>query len=184
MDEVWKAVPGYEKNYEVSKEGFVRSALSKRILKISLNSHGYPSVILYKNGKGTRKKIHPIVAACFIGPRPDNLTINHLDGNKLNNRVSNLHYCTHKENMQHASEMGLLRCGERCPQAKLTEDMVRMIRMFPHIPDRKFAKMFGVVRSVISDVKHYRIWKHVTPYDKETNGSSLSRKIYNRQRAS
>ena len=114
MKEVWKAIKGYEDLYEVSNTGIIRSIdrkvhyrdvreknISGSIKKPTLNVKGYLKVTLFKNGKGTTKEIQRIVAEAFI-PNPNNKNqVNHIDGNKTNNNVSNLEWCTPKENSQH-----------------------------------------------------------------------------------
>ena len=111
MIEIWKPVKGFE-NYEVSNLGQVKSLNYNRtkeakILRLCKNKDGYLTVTLYKNGKGYAKKVHRLVTAAFI-PNPEGKTeVNHIDGNKTNNRVENLEWATHSENMHHAWETGL-----------------------------------------------------------------------------
>ena len=121
MNEIWKDIEGYEGLYQVSNLGRVRSlnritngkfgnrslCLRKgRILKprkISL----YTGVYLSKNGHVKNYTIHRLVAQAFI-PNPQNkLEVNHIDGNKLNNKVDNLEWATRSENEQHAYRTGL-----------------------------------------------------------------------------
>lgn len=111
MIEIWKPVKGFE-NYEVSNLGQVKSLNYNRtkeakILRLCKNKDGYLCVHLHKNGKGYAKKVHRLVTAAFI-PNPEGKTeVNHIDGNKTNNRVENLEWATHSENMHHAWETGL-----------------------------------------------------------------------------
>jgi hypothetical protein len=105
MVEIWKPVKGYKGYYEVSNLGQVRSIVrpdtkhTGGTLSENLRS-GYPSVILFKNGKKQHKRVHRIAAEAFI-PNPLNLPcINHIDGDKCNYELSNLEWCTHKENME------------------------------------------------------------------------------------
>jgi hypothetical protein len=100
-DEVWKVVSD-NSNYSVSNFGRVMRTKNgiKRILKILINTSGYANTTKLR-------LIHRWVAKCFI-PNPLNkLCVNHLDGNKLNNHVSNLEWCTTKENIHHALRTGL-----------------------------------------------------------------------------
>ena len=112
MIEIWKPVKEFEGLYEVSNLGQVRSLNYKRtkgtkILKLVIDKDGYLRVNLYKNGKQYNKKVHRLVTAAFI-PNPEGKTeVNHIDGNKTNNRVENLEWVTHSENIQHAWESGL-----------------------------------------------------------------------------
>jgi hypothetical protein len=109
MEEVWKNVNTrngiFIGEYEVSNMGFVRScksAKNKKILSPRPERKGYLCVHLYLNAKPYVGKIHRLVAEAFIGDRPDNMQINHMDGNKTNNCVSNLEYVSCKENIRHA----------------------------------------------------------------------------------
>lgn len=105
MEEVWRDIKGYEGAYQVSNFGNVRSLNFMRRKEVrelaKKNMRGYPYVILYKDTKIQRKRIHRLVAEAFI-PNPDNLPeVNHKDENKANNRVDNLEWCTHKYNFDY-----------------------------------------------------------------------------------
>lgn len=96
--------------YMVDKNGNVYSHWSKRLLKAGDNGIGYLQVALSARDKHGKivvrfKKIHRLVAMAFI-PNPENYTdVNHKDGNKKNNHVSNLEWCTHSENVKHSYDM-------------------------------------------------------------------------------
>ena len=122
MREEWREVAGYEGLYEVSNLGNIRALdrtvkgnskrgtqnISGHAKKKSIAKTGYEVVLLHKDGSYKTKTIHRLVAKAFI-PNPDNRPIvNHLDGNKRNNRVTNLEWCTQKRNVQHAYEIGLV----------------------------------------------------------------------------
>lgn len=118
--EEWRPIEGYEGLYEVSSEGRIKScrrttitasgkrhAVPERILKHDIDSYGYHHVGLHKNGREKTFAVHRLVALAFI-PNPDNRpTVNHLDGDKSKNSVSNLEWTTHKENIAHALSTGL-----------------------------------------------------------------------------
>lgn len=99
MEEVWKDIKGYEKLYQVSNLGRVKSLKTNKILK-SNPTFSYKFVGLYKNKRCKLITIHRLVATTFI-ENPNNYNIiNHIDGNVNNNNVSNLEWCTQKHNMQ------------------------------------------------------------------------------------
>lgn len=120
MEEIWKDIPSYEGYYQVSNLGNFRSL--PRIIKYKQNgTRNYPAkslltettkdnyqrIVLMKDGIKTRFQAHRLVALAFI-PNPDNKPfINHIDGNKSNNIVTNLEWCTASENMTHADNTGL-----------------------------------------------------------------------------
>ena len=101
--EIWKDVKGYEGLYQVSNQGRVKSFKrypNGKVLKATPNSRGYKQVRMYFNGESYYEKVHVLVAQEFIGERPEDLVIDHIDDNKLNNNVNNLRYVTQKENAQ------------------------------------------------------------------------------------
>ena len=92
--------------YEVSESGIVRNARTGKILKQKQN-YGYMYVALQIDGKAHQRRVHRLVALAFI-PNPDNKSeVNHIDGNKANNHISNLEWCTPSENLKHAYKTGL-----------------------------------------------------------------------------
>lgn len=128
--EIWKDIEGYEGLYQVSNLGRVRSLdrsivmQTKRngkalkpymsfhkgtILKPVIDPHGYALVQLRKEGKPWYVRVHRLVAMAFI-PNPENKPcINHLDNTRNNNIVSNLEWCTYKENSQYAAKQGRIK---------------------------------------------------------------------------
>ena len=107
MQEVWLPVVGFEEYYLISNTGRIFSIRSQRELIVKPKHTGYMDIELNINGKVYYKRIHRLVAEAFI-PNPENKPyINHKDGNKLNNNVTNLEWCTNSENMIHAFQMGL-----------------------------------------------------------------------------
>lgn len=109
MTEIWRKIEGFS-NYEVSSEGRVKSLNWKltgqeRIMNGTKNN--YIQVCLRNNPIKKMFDVHRLVATAFI-PNPDNKPcVNHIDGNKHNNRVENLEWCSHSENSLHAHKTGL-----------------------------------------------------------------------------
>ena len=97
MITVWLPIKGYD-NYEISICGMVRNVITKRILKPSISTSGYYSVILSKNGKTKTITIHRLVAMHFIPNIYNDKYIDHIDNNKLDNTVSNLRWVSQQEN--------------------------------------------------------------------------------------
>ena len=114
--EIWEEIKGYEGKYRVSNLGNVKSLWMwtgdkyirrDKLLRGVLNKNGYLYVSLSKNGQVKRFKVNRLVAEAFID-NPYNLPItNHKDGNKTNNCVNNLEWCTYSENLSHAYKIGL-----------------------------------------------------------------------------
>lgn len=120
MNEIWKDIKDWEGYYEVSNLGNVRSCKrtitdkngvnynnNERILKPAKNRDGYLQVGLSKNSKGSSKFVHRLVAEAFIPNLENKPTINHKDGNKLNNNISNLEWATKSEQAIHSLDKKL-----------------------------------------------------------------------------
>lgn len=100
-------IHGFDK-YRISDCGKVYNSKSERFLKLKQDKHtGYLYVTLYKAGRQISLRIHRLVFDAFGGLIPSNMVVNHIDGNKQNNCISNLEITTHKENAQHALRLGL-----------------------------------------------------------------------------
>ena len=106
MAEDWMPVFGYEGLYEVSNLGTVRSARTGKPLKDN-ETDRYSRVKLYKNLKGKCFMIHRLVASAFCENPDGKPFVNHIDGDRKNNKASNLEWCTASENEIHAHKMGL-----------------------------------------------------------------------------
>ena len=104
--EIWKDIENYSGYYQISSYGRVRNVKTGNILTGDINNIGYKRVCLYKNGKPHQKFVHRLIAEAFIPPFTGQ-QVNHIDGDKLNNSVENLEWCTGSENMQHAYRNGL-----------------------------------------------------------------------------
>lgn len=117
MEEIiWKVCPIAD-FFEVSTAGEVRLVTKKRIIKPNDNGGGYLYVAKKTDGKAKHYYVHRLVAATFI-ENPDNLTeINHKDGNKKNNNVSNLEWCSRSRNMRHAYQTGLKKVTDKQREA-------------------------------------------------------------------
>lgn len=101
MKEIWKPIHGYETRYLLSNKGNIKSLYSNKILK-PIDSHGYKYVHLCNiNHQRQNKAIHRLVAENFINNPMNYNEVNHLDGNKSNNYITNLEWCSKSDNINH-----------------------------------------------------------------------------------
>ena len=122
MQELWRPIKGYEGLYDVSDQGRVRRNAvpiwhpayggygyirRERILRQRTDSVGYLVVGPCRDGKRKLKRVHRLVAEAFV-PGDHSLTVNHIDGNKLNNVRSNLEWVSRADNLRHAHKNGLM----------------------------------------------------------------------------
>ena len=174
MDEIWLPVNGYEGSYEVSNLGRVRTVeknivdingkhlqIKSKILKSRLSDFGYPRVLLCEK----RKVVHRLVAIAFI-PNPENKAeVNHVDGCKTNNVVTNLEWVTREENMTHAFKTGLNRArkGNENRFAKLTPELIKEASDLKQagIPLAVTARRFGVSKSSLCRAVKGTSWNHL-----------------------
>lgn len=159
-NEQWRAIEGYNGDYQISTFGRVKSFKKgrTRILKPMLFFQ-YLAVRLFKKNNVTFADVHRLVAETFI-PNPDNKPeVNHDDGNKFNCYVGNLFWVTPSENRRHAVRMGLAKSGVDCYNAKRTEEQVNYIRNNPEgLKQEELAAKFGMKQSQISEIQTGRRW--------------------------
>lgn len=174
----WKNVIGSE-YYEVSSTGLVRRKdctiirrdgkplhMRERVMKPFICNSGY-AIIELKLDVNKKCLVHRLVAESFIkNTNPSEKTdVNHIDGNKCNNVVENLEWCSKNENMRHAMENGLFnpqeRKHEKHPLHKLTEQDVSDIRELASkgsMNQHKLALLYSVSDTTIHEIIHYKTW--------------------------
>ena len=175
MNEVWKDISGYEGSYQVSNLGRVKRLNVKdslghlrkeKILKLCDDGRGYLRCVLCKDGIHNHVRVHRLVAETFIPRTCETLVVNHKDGDKWNNCVNNLEWCTVKENIHHADRNGLRHFIKTFPEQRLNEDDVKWIKS-NYIKGssiygvRPLAKRFGVSNGCIANIVRGRNRKDV-----------------------
>ena len=170
--ETWKTIKDFPL-YEISDIGNVRSnhkiGLSKqRNIKLIAHSSGYIVVNLYqpKHDKKVMKqyRVHKLVAEYFVPNPNDYPEINHEDGDKTNNQHTNIKWCDHSYNMQHAYKNHLIVRNKGIRTTKLNPDKVKEIRLrykYENISQLKLSLEFGVRESTIRNVVNRFSWKFV-----------------------
>lgn len=175
--EIWKDVFGYEGIYQVSNFGNVKSidrivtfingkeVFFKGVyLKKSFDRDGYIHLSLTKNRVSKNYFVHRLVAISFIPNILNKPLVNHIDGNKSNNIVSNLEWSTLSENRQHAYRTGLQRgaFGSKQTLSKLTDEKVLEIRAIGKTKTLlEISEMYNVAFQTISMVLNRKTWKHI-----------------------
>jgi transposase len=173
----WKSIKGYEGLYEVSACGKVRSLDrviidSKRVerqyaqkIRKTFLSNGYEYVNLSKKNVTKKLRVHRLVAFAFVKNGHNKPYVNHKDGNKLNNKCSNLEWVSSKENSRHAVDNGLIDYskGESHYLSKLTDKKVIEIHLLLQegLSCRKIAKIYNISKEIISRINRGVAWKHV-----------------------
>lgn len=163
MAEEWREIPNTD--YSVSSEGRVASRKlgGWRVLRTPLGSTGYPRVNLSVGGVCKSRKVHALVAGAFLGPKPTpKHEINHIDGDRTNNRANNLEWVTRSGNLHHRYDIlkhGAAR-GEKSGSAKLTEVAVREIRRRRAAGEalKTIAADYGIHRVSVGEVANRKKW--------------------------
>lgn len=172
-NEIWKEVVGFEGLYMVSDHGNVKSLLywrgsNCRLLVQNISKTGYRVVTLFRPGFSRVYKVHRLVAEAFL-PNPESKrTVNHIDGNKLNNHVSNLEWATDLENIRHAFANKLIvTCvGEKQSATKLKSKEVLEIYQ-SNLPRRVLCKIYNISYTAICSIKNGVTWSHITKHKRD-----------------
>lgn len=162
--EVWKKIKGFSR-YEASSIGRLRSnnyknSKTTKILKPALSVDGYLKTMLQNDLYEYKSMtVHYFVTLAFYGEKPNGIEVNHKNGIKTDNSISNLEYCTRSENINHGYRTGLIkpRAGSLNGMAKLNEEQVREIRKHASENGRYYgrkmlAEKYGVSECTIKEV--------------------------------
>ena len=173
----WRDIKGFEGMYQVSNTGLIRS-LDRSILKSNgvtqrrvghimiqvKNPKGYYIIGLSKNHKRLASTVHKIVASTFL-KKGSHTQVNHKDGNKLNNMVSNLEWTNGSGNIKHAYDNGLMAkpTGSKHPLAQIDEEVATTIKSMLNsdINSVDICKLMSISRHIVRDIKRNKTWRHV-----------------------
>ena len=169
--EIWKTIENFE-NYEISNLGRVKSLEKKTsfgigykiypetFLKHWIDKKGYHYVDLRNNNKRTRFLVHRLVALFFLDNLNNKPQINHIDGDKSNNKLENLEWNTAKENINHAIKNGLNKNhGIYNYKSKLTNHQVEEIRK-SSLKQRELSFIYKISQTCVSGIKLYKTYKN------------------------
>jgi hypothetical protein len=141
-----KKIKGLE-DYYATEEGHIVS--TKRKIPITL-----------KESTNHRR----LIAKTFLECSSENMEVNHIDGNKLNNHISNLEWVTHRENINHSFRIGLNKnIGSNHTRSKLTENQVLNIRemLSTGIAEKDIANKYNITQALVNLIKQKKRWKHI-----------------------
>lgn len=160
IEEIWKDIPNYDGLYQASNLGRIKSIermrfdnhnlLEEKILKPAIQENGYCRIGLQKNNKRKSYQVHRLVALTFIPNLENKRTVNHIDGNKLNNNVNNLEWATDSENLKHAYDNHLF-------------------KTIPGWKNRKKIYQYDLQDNLIKE------WESITIAENETGITNISR---------
>ena len=185
MEEVWRDIKQYEGLYQVSNLGRVKSlerivtsrnqhktferTIKERILSPGIDSRGYHMVSLNQGGDSDSRLVHILVAEAFV-PNPQNkYSVNHEDGNKLNNNVNNLTRATRSEQQLHAYKFGLIsKKGSKNGRAKLSDgDVLSIVSLSTQgYSYKEISKKIKASKYQISNILTGKTWTHLTGISK------------------
>jgi len=157
-----KIIPNTNNVYSITEDGRVLKNLTKE-MSLTLDTRGYPKVGIIYVDKRRTKKVHRLVAELLI-PNPNNLPqVNHIDGDKTNNHISNLEWCTVSHNVKHAYDNGLYD-NKLKNHGKLTDEEVRSIRdkySSGQYKQKELAVIYNCHKTTISQIVRRKSYSRV-----------------------
>ena len=158
-------IDGCNKEYTIDEYGNIFDVKLQRYRKPIVHKKGYLKMSFYVNGKDKKFFIHRLVLQTFKPVEDmDKLQVNHIDGDKQNNHVDNLEWCTQSENQKHAYKHGLnSNKGEHNPSCRLTEEQVIEIAdlLIKSVPMSEIARRYGISKSAVAFIREKRHWKYL-----------------------
>jgi len=175
--EEWKYIDGTDKAYMISNMGKVKSMpryvqrtdgkpyfTKERILRYAIDGNGYARLAFRHLGKFKTFKLHRLVAEYFCEKHDGKNEVNHINGNKIDNRAINLEWCNRSENMKHAFNAGLCRpnAGSSNSNASIDEIQALTVKtMIGHTKLANIARQMNISKNIVKDISRKKTWKHV-----------------------
>lgn len=168
-NEIWKDIIGFEGLYQFSNLYRIKKLINNKILKIFVDSCGYPSVNLSKNNKRGPIRIHRLVLEYFVGICPSGMECRHLNGTRTDYKIENLKWGTRSENVKDSIKHGTKtnptwfdNKGTKNGNSKLIDKDLLEIRKLineGNLMQKEIARRYNVSPQTICDIKNKRTWK-------------------------
>lgn len=164
--EIWKDITQLNGNYSISNLGNVKSKRG-RLMKLGFDKYGYIRITLCQNGKKRPYYVHRLVCLEFLLNPENKPLVNHKNGKRSDNRVENLEWSTHQENVIHGFKNGRIPAtakGEKAPHHILKERDIPNIRKLLQEGEksmREIGNIYGVGLQTIYSIKSGKNWKHI-----------------------
>ena len=180
--EIWQKINGFENLYKISTYGRIKSlgngkstnsnTKQERILKTNYSKTGYEKAKLFKDGKRYYFSVHRLVALTFLDNKENKKEVNHKDGIKCNNNVSNLEWVTSSENQLHAFKNGLQKSkiGKDHAQSKpiaqfdLDGNLIRKFECIKQVKRELGFNSFGIIKCCKKEKKYKTAYKYKWEY--------------------
>lgn len=165
--QISKFLPEIKDRYFIESNGNLYTDYGKKQMKNAIKNGYIKNSLVLKDGTSKSYFRHRLVMLCFNPTKnSDELQVNHIDGNKTNNLLENLEWCTNQENRIHAVQHGLAArlFGEKNPYSKLKEEEVLSIieDLLNHVPYSEITKKYNISKSTVSSIKNKRNWTYLT----------------------
>lgn len=165
--QISKFIPEIKDRYFIESNGNLYTDYGKKQMKNAIKNGYIKNSLVLKDGTSKSYFRHRLVMLCFNPIKnSDELQVNHIDGNKTNNFLENLEWCTNQENRIHAVQHGLAArlSGEKNPYSKLKEKEVLSIieDLLNHVPYSEITKKYSISKSTVSSIKNKRNWTYLT----------------------
>lgn len=152
-------------NYLITSDGEVINKKTGRKLKSDLNNCGYKRVTLSKEGKTKRFFVHRLVALHYLPNPSGSDVVNHKNGDKTDNQVDNLEWCSPSKNRIHAFETGLCKSGQEHHNSKVTDsDVTEVCELIESGLKRGdvLSQVPSISKSTFDDIRRRRTWRHIS----------------------
>lgn len=159
-----ETIPGFT-NYSITECGEISNKKRNRLLVAKIGNAGYFRLGLVSD-EGIRvfMSVHRLVARVFLNNFSEALQVNHKDGNKLNNHCSNLEMVTCKENIDHASRLGLRKTcvGKNNGMSKLLDlEVIEIFELRDLMYQKDIAKLYNISRANVGRIHNKQLWGHI-----------------------